>query len=1842
MQSFRERSGFHGNQQCYQQETHELSRLENYRHHHSQTRQGYEAHSLAAAGTKDCYSQQAYPAYGSGSAPADKQYKGTKLPGQLLPSGPSAGGYSGHLGSAYPAQYMSEGHLPQKWDDSAHSHLPQYEQELVGRLEPAAGGGPGGGQYLDQTLLPISQSQCAHPTQPNPPVYTTHPQAKLPQDTSPSPMTYTQGPMHFPQHSQSLSSSTPSYPAVEKCSQTPHCYKSYAMPPTSQYNRQLGSSSIKQSGYRAQGSYTYQQAPSRAGYEQQALSGAQDGLSKYQHFSQPPQNYCLSDISVRSPEQYYQNCSPSSSHSPARSVGRSPSYSSTPSPLMVNPESFQYSQPPITTGAASSSSSSASGLREQSLLMPPHSHASPSLNPQTASFAGSLKDRFSEKLLSNPSLWSLNALTSQVENISNNVQQLLLSEAMVANKKSSKRNQKKTEDFKGQLRALEDGSCPDAQLATPVPEPFGTPQSVHTELQEGEYSSSSEDQLERSYYYCGQSRSPAQPTTNSQHALETVSSCSATSPDILSTKSDDSAHSLPSAEAGENLATLLKSIGEEKSPKGALTPSPLKPEQDSPDDIQRLKDSLKENFEESAWLEKTGEEREEPKERLSVDGDGDGDGDGAAEIRAAEPDGWPDHDKYPSLFQKISKALAGKSYPSDMEEQIYQELQNQYVPDDGGSGEKPSSPSDFNCKTDMVSDVEAEIYKSEFPTDSDASGKTVPFSWSNDLVQDQYLTMKEDDSEFPHFDSRSELFEEKLSAAEREKQEAFEEQHSVLSSRATGAREGEDSSPSSEEAMNNKTWAQESGEIGSPAPEQVNRAAAATETQDAGFPSSERRSVICDISPSRQPAKAAFSGLNEEATPLSQVREHIDRHDAVVLEPDSPQLPGKSMLHSAPSWVDTPPSPKKGDEEIDPRIDGPTGVTPSTKAESPPPSAHLTPFHRKHAEDKSSQSGRIMHTSVRIRRLSSGVGEALPGTPQEMSMPSSKSMTVTDQTGVMHKDLSSQTTKLFPESFPSRMCTRSFTALAAPKACIHLKRQVAPKLAKGVAAKETLPKIKWKKQKGPKPALIGHLKGKKTLSESSSQDENHDSSLPPAAPGKDPRAMVLRSRKPAQEKPLKHKGKDKRTPCALPRKLKDTKKHKASFQKEAARGSPKQALAGSQRSVVYRIKPEEKASPPLKRKASCLSPVPVKKRRGGKAGRGDGFQAPLKNKPGGVKAPSKRLRQGEHLLTKDTPLAAVSGGHCLPPQYPPKTKYLPPRKGRGLKYEALVQKITSPGAKKHSSSPPGEPCAAQAAENRGPAEPAAGAPGEEGGAPNATGAPHVGFARAPTSKRKRVAAGEGVEPPEGPLESGGLVVPTPRLAKQRAIKNNHEMHLKQRRKKRKAPAFPPPDSAPAGQQALPPAPALPPSAGQLPGSPTGPSDTGAAKRGARRSAQTRQRQGRASDKPKAVKQTGPNRRNRKHLSAVKARRGGHRRPSAPVVEEKQPEIRLKYVTYKPQKNENKPFFSPYVHIDSSKEFAALCTIVNRPEEEFLLLNARKKSSAKMKSPAPVAKAIPNSSVMLQGPLVNKNLIDRCLTCCLCGKPANYRELGDLCGPYYPEDSIPRKTLSLKCKLEPREDRARLSCGAARSPPSRPEGDKGPSGSGSGAPGRPRRAERAAGEPGALRPKFRERYRKLQQFQGYDRRAAEGEAGPGKPKEALQRLELEAEAKEHWVHEACAVWTNGVFLVSGKLYGLQEAALGAAASRCLKCQDLGASVGCCSKGCPQKFHYVCAKEMGCSLQEENFSLKCPKHKSIAIHRLLKIQTAASGSEHLALCRLPPAGQTGNCAGERREEGSVKTS
>uniref|UniRef100_A0A8C1RWY3 PHD-type domain-containing protein n=1 Tax=Cyprinus carpio TaxID=7962 RepID=A0A8C1RWY3_CYPCA len=207
----------------------------------------------------------------------------------------------------------------------------------------------------------------------------------------------------------------------------------------------------------------------------------------------------------------------------------------------------------------------------------------------------------------------------------------------------------------------------------------------------------------------------------------------------------------------------------------------------------------------------------------------------------------------------------------------------------------------------------------------------------------------------------------------------------------------------------------------------------------------------------------------------------------------------------------------------------------------------------------------------------------------------------------------------------------------------------------------------------------------------------------------------------------------------------------------------------------------------------------------------------------------------------------------------------------------------------------------------------------------------------------------------------------------------------------------------------------------------------------------------------------------------------------------------------------------------------------------------------------------------------------CLTCCLCGKPANYRELGDLCGPYYPEDFIPRKMLSSTHRNDFMQNsncanKTEVSCITGQmNSQSACEKDAYQEGASEGHRGHPRRGKRAVREQLRTRPTLRMRFKRLllqRRLRGTS--PTSGEEGNGT---ALQKLQMEAEVKEHWAHEACAVWTTGIILVGGKLFGLKEAVQKAAHAKCSKCQGEGASIYCSWKSCTQRYHYVCAKEMG---------------------------------------------------------------
>lgn len=93
----------------------------------------------------------------------------------------------------------------------------------------------------------------------------------------------------------------------------------------------------------------------------------------------------------------------------------------------------------------------------------------------------------------------------------------------------------------------------------------------------------------------------------------------------------------------------------------------------------------------------------------------------------------------------------------------------------------------------------------------------------------------------------------------------------------------------------------------------------------------------------------------------------------------------------------------------------------------------------------------------------------------------------------------------------------------------------------------------------------------------------------------------------------------------------------------------------------------------------------------------------------------------------------------------------------------------------------------------------------------------------------------------------------------------------------------------------------------------------------------------------------------------------------------------------------------------------------------------------------------------------------------------------------------------------------------------------------------------------------------------------------------QLPQVPLDPEELWVHEGCITWASGVFLVNGKLYGLEETLEGAKETNCSHCEMAGATLGCHSKGCTLRYHYICGIEADCSMNEENFSLRCPKHK-----------------------------------------------
>ncbi|XP_063078744.1 uncharacterized protein si:ch211-165g14.1 isoform X2 [Engraulis encrasicolus] len=277
----------------------------------------------------------------------------------------------------------------------------------------------------------------------------------------------------------------------------------------------------------------------------------------------------------------------------------------------------------------------------------------------------------------------------------------------------------------------------------------------------------------------------------------------------------------------------------------------------------------------------------------------------------------------------------------------------------------------------------------------------------------------------------------------------------------------------------------------------------------------------------------------------------------------------------------------------------------------------------------------------------------------------------------------------------------------------------------------------------------------------------------------------------------------------------------------------------------------------------------------------------------------------------------------------------------------------------------------------------------------------------------------------------------------------------------------------------------------------------------------------------------------------------------------EPEIKLKFASQgQKEERRDRDSFCPYVRMEDPRQEFPLCTVVNCQEEDEAVQQRGKKKKKKGQDTtsssscqlAQASGAMPSTSCLRLGRLSAESRGRPTQTCSLCGWPGNSMGMGDLHGPYVPAEHT--ATTSKYTTGGPLEQNLR---------------------------GHPwelaANVNRTAAAPAG---------------------SSSFHSSPGNPgKRACIDWTLESANKdpsERWIHEDCSIWSAGIFLVKGRLYGLEEAIRIAEETECSCCYKVGATLGCVFKGCCNKYHYTCALQTDCLLSEENFSMRCPKHKN----------------------------------------------
>ncbi|XP_065801026.1 transcription factor 20 isoform X2 [Muntiacus reevesi] len=1934
MQSFREQSSYHGNQQSYPQEVHGSSRIEEFSPRQAQMFQNFggagggsggsggsssggrrATAAAAAAMASETSGHQGYQGFRKEAGDfyymagnKDPVAAGTPQPPPRRPSGPVQS-YGPPQGSSFGNQYGSEGHVGQfQAQHSALGSVSHYSQDYAGPFSP------GSAQYQQQPSSQQQQQQQQQVQQLRQQLYQSHqplPQAASQPASGASHLQPMQRPSTLPasaagyqlrvgqfgQHYQSsATAAASSFPSPQRFSQSGQSYDgSYSVNAGSQYEgHNVGSSA---QAYGTQSNYSYQ-PQSMKNFEQAKIPpGTQQGQQQQQQQQQhPPQHvmqysnaapklplqsqvgqYSQPEVPVRSPMQFHQNFSPISNPSPAASVVQSPSCSSTPSPLTQSGENLQCGQGNVPMGS-----------RNRILQLMPQLSPTPSMMPSPNSHAAGFKgfglEGVPEKRLTDPGLSSLSALSTQVANLPNTVQHMLLSDALTPQKKTSKRpssSAKKTD------------SCPNSEGSSQAEEQLKSPLA---ESLDGGCSSSSEDQGERVRQLSGQSTSSD--TTYKGGASEKAGS----SP----------------AQGAQNEAPRLSAspaAREETASPGAKD-TPLSSEGNPKVNEKTVgvivsREAMTGRVEKPGGQDK-GSQEEDPAATQRPPSTGAAKETSHAPLPQPEPPG--------------GGSKGGKS--GDSNSNHNGEGNGQSGHSAGGSGftgrtEPSKSPGSlrYSYKDSLGSAVPRNISgfaqyptgqdKGDFTSHGERKGRNEKFpSLLQEVLQGYH---HHPDRRYSRGSQEHQAMAGSLEGATRPN--VLVSQTNELASRGL-------LNKSIGSLLENPHWGPWERKSSGTAPEmkQINLAdypiprkfeiEPPSSAHEPGGSLSERRSVICDISPLRQIVRdpGAHSlghmgtdtrlGRNERLNPsLSQsvilpgglvsMETKLKSQSGQIKEEDFEQSKSQASFNNKKSGEHCHPAGIKHESyrgNASPGAAAHDSISDYGPQDSRPTSMRRVPGRVGGREGMRGRSPSQYHDFSEKLKMSPGRSRGPGGDPHHMS----PHMTFSERANrsSLHAPFSPNSESLASAYHTNTRAHAYGDPSAGLNSQLHYKRQMYQQQQEeykdwGGSSAQGVIAAAQHRQEGPRKSprqqqfldrVRSPLKNDKdgmmygppmgTYHDPSGQDGGR---CLMSSDGLSNKGIELKhgSQKLQQESCWDLSRQTSPAKSSGPPGMSNQKRYGPPHETDG-HGLLESTQSSKPSNVMLRLPGQEDHSSqnPLimrRRVRSFISPIPSKRQSQDVKNSNTEDKGRLlhPSKEGTDKAYNSyaHLSHSQEIKSipkressKDLPSPDSRNCPAVTLTGPAKTKILPPRKGRGLKLEAIVQKITSPNIRRSASSNSAETGGDTVTLDdilslkSGPPEGGSGAvpdtelekrkgeviaeltcpanqelSGEKplarsseewrgGGDDKVKTETHPDTVAAGKEPPGAMASATSQKPggnqgrPDGSL--GGTaplifpdsknVPPVGTLAPE-ANPKAEEKESDAVTISPKQEGFPPKGYFPSGkkkgrpigsvnkqkkQQQPPPPPPQPP---QIP-------------------------EGSADGEPKPKKQR--QRRERRKPGAQPRKR--KTKQAVPIVEPQEPEIKLKYATQPLDKTDakNKSFF-PYIHVVNKCELGAVCTIINAEEEEQTKLVRGRKGQRSLTPPpsSTESKVLPASSFVLQGPVVTESSVMGHLVCCLCGKWASYRNMGDLFGPFYPQDYAatlpknppPKRAAETQSKVKVRHKSA--SNGSKTDTEEEEEQQQKEQRSLAAHPRfkRRHRSEDCAGGPRSLSrglPCKKATPEGSSEKTVSDSKPSVPTTSEGGPELELQIPELPLDSNEFWVHEGCILWANGIYLVCGRLYGLQEALEIAREMKCSHCQEAGATLGCYNKGCSFRYHYPCAIDADCLLHEENFSVRCPKHKN----------------------------------------------